>query len=109
MREIAEIIELLRIKKILKSVPQIAKLLNMSYNALDNHVQRGTIPFKQLVAFCEFEGISFDWLVLGQKNYKEEADRLHSELNNAKKRITELEEMQEVFRRVVKKIPPGDY
>lgn len=65
MREIAEIIELLRQKKVLKSETAVAKLLGVTQQALSNHKSKGSIPFERLVALCENEGLSLDWLLLG--------------------------------------------
>ncbi len=87
MRKIIEIIEILRENKSLKSETQVAKILGMTQQALAHHKLRGSYPYEQLAAFCEREGVSLDWLLLGREPEKPAAE------SDLERRITELEKI----------------
>lgn len=72
-----------RIKNLydLNSDGDVAKLLEMSRNALANHKSRGTIPYEPLHTLCEKKNLSFDWLLTGEGPiFRNESQREESKL-----------------------------
>jgi len=74
MRKIVEIIEIIRQHKNLKSEAQVAAAINMSQQALNKHKIRESYPYDQLIAFCEEEDLSLDWLLLGREPAQKEKE-----------------------------------
>lgn len=75
MRNISEIVDIVRELKDLKSDGEVAETLNMSRTALSNHKSRGSVPFEYIVTFCENEGISIDWLLTGKgEKYRDDPE-----------------------------------
>ncbi len=89
MRKIVEIIEIIRQHKNLKSEAQVAAAINMSQQALNKHKIRGSYPYDQLIAFCEDESLSFDWLVIGREpaDKEKEIDELRKLLKSVEKKL----------------------
>ena len=65
MKKFLEIIENIKDLKGLKVDREVAKILKLSDTAFYNHKSRGSIPTDSILAFCETEDISSDWLLLG--------------------------------------------
>jgi len=61
-----------RIKQIknLHSDTKVAELLGMSITALANRKYRDSIPYQELILFCESENISLKWLLAGEGDKK---------------------------------------
>lgn len=93
MRKIAEIIELIKEKKFLRSDAQVTSVLQMKAQALNNHKVRDTIPFDQLIFWCEAENISFDWLVLGRPDYCVDVEKLNHDFEIAYEKMKVLTEL----------------
>lgn len=66
MRKTSEIISILQQKKNLNSETAVALMLGMTQQALSERKRKNATPFEQIIAFCERENLSFDWLVLGR-------------------------------------------
>lgn len=62
MNSFSEILEKIKDLMKIKSDFEVSQKLNMLKGSLGNHKQRGTIPYKQLISFCEQKGIGLDWL-----------------------------------------------
>lgn len=90
MRKIAEIIELIRHKKNLKSETAVAEILGMTQPALNKHKQRDSIPYDQLTAFCIKENISLDWLLLGREDL--DTENFKATINYLENKVFELTE-----------------
>lgn len=68
MRNMAEIIELIRTKKNLKSESQVATILGLHRNSLSRFkITPDSYPYKELLKFCWQEKISVDWLLFGHE------------------------------------------
>lgn len=76
MKKISDVVE--KIKELVdcKSDSEVASALKMSDTALYNHKSRETIPYKNIIAFCEKDRISLDWLLTGEgSKHREESER----------------------------------
>lgn len=96
MRPMPEIIELIRIKKILKSETQVAELLGIHKNSLSRFkTTPDTYPYKELLNFCERECISLDWLLFGKGEQQPAApvtmEDIDKKIDDLKKRIINIE------------------
>jgi len=60
MKDIFEIVETIKQIKGLQTDNEVAESINVTYDALTNRKARRSIPFKEIVAFCEKEGISLN-------------------------------------------------
>ena len=49
-----------------KREKEIAKALNLKQNTLSTYKNRNSIPYEQLVAYCEENGINIRWLLIGE-------------------------------------------
>ena len=65
MRSIENIIELIKSIKGVTSETEVAKLLEMKQPALNVHKIRNSIPYKQIINFCNKEKISLDRIFSG--------------------------------------------
>ena len=63
--KIINIIHKLKIHSKLKDDKDVAKLIGISNTAFCNHKARNTIPYKNLMAYCDKTGVSLDWLFYG--------------------------------------------
>ena len=66
MQNITHIIDRLKKLKGFKSDTDVARALDMKRTALSSHKTRDSIPFPNLYAFCNTEGVSLDWLLTGE-------------------------------------------
>lgn len=55
-----------KIKKFkgLKSDTAVAESLNLNQSTFAERKRRNSIPFEEIINFCDSEGISLDWLIL---------------------------------------------
>ena len=65
MRDIFEIISIIKEKNNLKSETQVAEILGMSQQVLSAYKKRGTIPYQEIIEYCHKESLSLDWLFTG--------------------------------------------
>jgi hypothetical protein len=65
MLHLTEIIERIRIFKGLKNEGDVASILGFAQQTLSTQKKRGTIPFREIIAFCDKENLSADWVLLG--------------------------------------------
>lgn len=66
MRTVNEILDKIKQIKGLKSDAGLAQLLNVKPSTVANWRARKTLPFENIVAFCEDENINISWLLTGQ-------------------------------------------
>lgn len=66
MRTLAEIIEIIKSHKNFKEDAEVARLLNIKPKTFAAAKSRNSIPFEELITFCNQEGIDFSWLLTGQ-------------------------------------------
>jgi hypothetical protein len=65
MLTLPKIIERIRTFKGLKNEGEVASLLGFAQQTLSTQKKRGTIPFKEIIALCDRENLSIDWVLLG--------------------------------------------
>lgn len=58
MKDLIEIVSILKKIKGLKTDKQIAELLNINPRTIETDKFRGKIPYKEIISFCSSEGIS---------------------------------------------------
>lgn len=89
MREIAEIISLIKEIKNLKSDTDVARVLGMKQSAFSERKKLNSIPYEHIALFCEAENISLDWLLLGKeaKDKEKEIDELRKLLKSVEKKL----------------------
>lgn len=68
MKDIFDIVEIIKQIKGFKTDNEVAESLNMRYDALTNRKTRRSIPFKEVVELCEREGISLNRVFFGEDN-----------------------------------------
>lgn len=76
MPSTAEIIERIKLSKGLRSDGEVARALGIKPQTLATSKMRGSIPFEAIIAFCDREGYSLDFLVRGLGLGQEEALRV---------------------------------
>lgn len=62
-----KIVERIKQIKRLHSDTDVSKLLGMSVTALANRKYRDSIPYQEIISFCEEENISMAWLLTGKE------------------------------------------
>ncbi len=70
MRTFAEIIELIKETKNLKKDKEVAVILQIEYKRLATAKSRNSLPYEELITFCNKENISLNWLLTNQGNKK---------------------------------------
>ncbi|MFA5352754.1 MAG: helix-turn-helix domain-containing protein [Thermodesulfovibrionales bacterium] len=66
MRSLTEIVELIKKIKNVNTDGEVARLLGLKASTLATAKGRDSIPFSDLVSFCNREKISFNWLLTGE-------------------------------------------
>lgn len=89
MREIAEIISLIKEIKNVKSDTDVARVLGMKQSAFSERKKLNSIPYEHIALFCEKEGLSLDWLLLGREpeQKEKEIDELRKLLKSVEKKL----------------------
>ncbi len=64
--DIVTIIDRIKTLKSLESDTAIADLLGIKRSAFAERKRRSSIPYEELVSFCEREGLNIDWLLTGE-------------------------------------------
>lgn len=65
MRTLAEIIEIIKGYKDFKEDAEVARFLNIKPKTLAASKSRNSIPYGELITFCNQENISINWLLAG--------------------------------------------
>jgi len=86
MREISEIIGIIKELKKLKSDTDVARVLGMKQSAFSERKKLNSIPYEQIALFCEKEELSLDWLLLGR-----EPDQKEKEIGELRKLLKSVE------------------
>lgn len=67
-----DIVNRIKHLKNLKNDNEVASLLKISVTAFSERKKTGSIPFKNLCEFALEEGVSIDWLLIGENKVAEE-------------------------------------
>ena len=63
--DIVTIIDRLKKLKALESDTAVADLLGIKHSAFAERKRRSSIPFEEIVSFCDKEGLNIDWVLTG--------------------------------------------
>ncbi len=64
MVNLITIVDKLKKFKGLKSDTAVAEILNLNQSAFAERKRRNSIPYIEIINFCDSEGVSLDWLLL---------------------------------------------
>lgn len=73
-RDFIKIIDRIKNFKGLKSDISVAETLGMTQSTFAERKRRGSIPYEELIIFCDKEGISLNWLLTGEGEIKREKE-----------------------------------
>ncbi len=62
MLDLTKIVEKIRHKEGFKNDAQVAALLNISKQNLSSYKTRGTLPYEELIKYCDDRKLSLDWI-----------------------------------------------
>ncbi len=65
-REFEKIIERIKSFKGLRYDIDVAELLGMTQSAFAERKRRNSVPYEELIEFCDNEGVPYDWLLEGR-------------------------------------------
>ena len=66
MVDITTITDKIKELKGLKSDTAVAEVLKMNQSTFAERKRRNSIPYEEIISFCDREGISLDWLMLNR-------------------------------------------
>lgn len=78
MNTLIKIIDKIKEFKSIKTDTAVADLLEMGQSAFAERKRKGSIPYEELVVFCNKEGISLDWLLTGRGPMKHDGNHADS-------------------------------